>query len=499
MSKKKNILFIVGFIFIAWPLYYFNNNYNITDNWESGYFVKSGKVYYDRHCCWFWPSDIGADVKSFKYIWEWYARDKDSVYKLDNKLKWINPDNFKIVWGWYFKDDKYTYRFDDTRGVVIIKSDYSTFAFSNKTGFDYDKNWVYLNGRLFFPWADWESFQRIWEYDTNWYKDKNKVFYVYPFPSREVIVVEWIDVTTAKTGFNRNVIVDSNSVFFQGKKIEWASPVWFSCYGFDCTFSKDENSVFFWNKKINADILTFTYNQKSWFSKDKFASFDNANWSRIEQVSTNDLRKITGNYYISGNKVYYLWEIIEWADANSVKSFSWQVQVQSVMDNYIKDKNHVYYKGKIIDADASSIYVVWTGLAHRYERYLADKDFVYYEGKRIEGASPKNFYQDFTDYAIDVINKKVYYKWKVVEWADYKYFSYINGEFDSSYGKDKEHIYYGNILIKDADYATFHALSYLGFDKNHVYNKWNIWAWWEDINCKSYDSCMEKYKKNFYY
>ncbi len=107
------------------------------------------------------------------------------------------------------------------------------------------------------------------------------------------------------------------------------------------------------------------------------------------------------------------------------------------MDNYIKDKNHVYYKGKIIDADASSIYVVWTGLAHRYERYLADKDFVYYEGKRIEGTSPKNFYHDFTDYAIDVINKKIYYKWKVVEWADYKYFSYINGEFDSSYAKIK--------------------------------------------------------------
>ena len=98
--------------------------------------------------------------------------------------------------------------------------------------------------------------------------------------------------------------------------------------------------------------------------------------------------------------------------------------------------------------------------------YLKDVDHVYYYGNVLEGADAKSFQyvNALIDYGKD--DNFVYYSDSMIEDADPKTFQII-GDF---FAKDKNNVYFSEELIKDADPRSFvHVYADIAKDKNNFY------------------------------
>lgn len=147
---------------------------------------------------------------------------------------------------------------------------------------------------------------------------------------------------------------------------------------------------------------------------------------------------------------------------------------------YAKDKNHVYFKGKIIqEADAENFQILDASWGHRTNRqhYAKDLQNVYVRGKVLPKADPKTF-KFYTDLGFSHDDQYVFFENQILEGSDGKTFKVVS-EITSStgalYARDKNQAYYGNKILTSADPETLVGITLeVAKDHQHVYDRGEI-------------------------
>lgn len=171
-----------------------------------------------------------------------------------------------------------------------------------------------------------------------------------------------------------------------------------------------------------------------------------------------------GKYEVDGNSVYYSYWTFSFGTITDTLPGADPATFQEVEDWIGKDKNHVYFKQKLVPgADPATLEV------DKYPLFHDSKDY-YFQEVPIHVADVRTFkvlkrgYDDDI-WAID--SKCAYYDTIRISEADVKTFK-VEKFF---YATDKNHVYrYGQIL-SDADPATYKETENSGYatDKNHVW------------------------------
>ena len=131
-------------------------------------------------------------------------------------------------------------------------------------------------------------------------------------------------------------------------------------------------------------------------------------------------------------------------------------------EQYAKDKNYGYWKGKPFGADVVS-------LSFLYGHYIKDKNNVYFQGNKLEGVNAEKFKViSFDGYGYAKDDKNIWFGESMLSDADIDTFEVIS----PSYTKDKNHVWYFGKIIQDADPSTFEVIDNSnGKDKYYYYKE----------------------------
>lgn len=162
----------------------------------------------------------------------------------------------------------------------------------------------------------------------------------------------------------------------------------------------------------------------------------------IEYADRGTLIELNSKFSKDKNYVYYIGKIIIWADVKTFKILDW---------NYSSDIKYIYfYWEKIEHLDAKSFQII-------SKNYIKDKNGVYY-------------YSWSFQYGI--------VEWKI-EWADIETFEAI----DDKHWKDKYSVYNGSRVLNIAKYnKQAEEDIFLWYPDPVFFTKDNI-VWWWYINC----------------
>ena len=176
-----------------------------------------------------------ADGKTFSYLGDNFAKDKNHVYFASRIIKWANPDKFKFASGsfsQYVMDDKNVWY----NRKIILWADPKTFELLRPTGrftaYSKDKNYVYLN------WdkidIDIKTFKVV-EWQTDEIRFLRDQYGVYCFEWKkewyDKLQLNWINLNTFEL-LNKEYSRDDKHVYFANctyqwfyfKIVEWADP-----------------------------------------------------------------------------------------------------------------------------------------------------------------------------------------------------------------------------------------------------------------------------------
>lgn len=291
------------------------------------------------------------------------------------------------------------------------------------------------------------------------------------------------DSETFKITSRAKFAKDKNQAYFKGSIIEGADPETFTS---KATYGKDKNKVYFIvNEKLeilpNADAesfqeITFGYYQ------DKHAIYHHG--KALPELNGSEY-SLNGNYIWNTKAAYFNGDAIKEVDARSFTVLEYihpnGTLLRHMFDPhgkpdiiYAKDKNAVYYKGKIIPNAKSNTFEVISFYCAK------DDNYVYCGGKKTQTqpdiatfvylVSAKNYsitpyYKDknqvYVDYPYNSLN--------VIEGADPDSFTF--GEY-ASYATDKSFVYFGSEKIEGShgpSFSTFKNAPGYAKDKNQVY------------------------------
>lgn len=157
---------------------------------------------------------------------------------------------------------------------------------------------------------------------------------------------------------------------------------------------------------------------------------------------------------------------------------------------FFSDKNHLYYKNKVVDANPETFKILGNGyykddkkiffydteidvdyatfeVIKKRSGYAKDKTSIYVGGKKSQDINPKNFTLLKGRYSKD--SSHVYHDNKLLSGANPKTFQVLNDN-SGSYAKDTESVYYYGKLIPEADVKTFVVYEeWFAKDKSYVY------------------------------
>ncbi len=271
----------------------------------------------------------GSDEKTFEVLQQHYARDKNHVYHQEEVIEVVDPATFTIIDYNYQKDKNFVYYRDDDIHVA--------FPFP----FDVLKIVERANPSTF------EVFE-------GYARDDNHVYW-------GDLLIEGADVDTFEKVGQRNY-KDKNYAYDRGTGKPWEnvdSATFEEVQGSGGYYTKDKNSVYFLTKSIDdADPVIF-----------EILGEDNIHM---------------GVYARDSRYVYYGIKKIESADPASF--------VVMPDDNYAKDKNNVYYRGRVVEqADITTFETLETaesGYIWISGADAKDKNFVYNDGRVVPGVDP---------------------------------------------------------------------------------------------------------------
>lgn len=176
----------------------------------------------------------------------------------------------------------------------------------------------------------------------------------------------------------------------------------------------------------------------------------------------------SSGYSVVVDKVYFDGKPIQGVDSQTF-IFPAADKMRSAYSYYARDKQHLYYRGKVVkDALAEDIHEVENSRG----LYWHNNKQVLYDDKVLHGATPENFspYKDFTGWARSDTGHEfnVFSYGKQLPTVDGESFAPLN----DFYARDKNKIFFKDeLILPGADAASFRLLSEHDFarDKNHVY------------------------------
>jgi len=220
-------------------------------------------------------------------------------------------------------------------------------------------------------------------------------------------------------------------------------------------YAKDKNNVYFQHEKIEgADPSSFSHVCNLAVNGFLYADKNNLYYNQVRFKSFNvKTIRFFGNescsvYLGDDDRVYYAGvgydlkpiQPIPKADPETFKAYA--LGDNSVYSDYAKDKNYVFYDGKILNgADTNTFEELSPHI------YFKDSRSVYCNGKVLENVAPENFTRiNNSCYATD--KKRVYYYCKLIVEADPETFVAIENTGGQCYAKDKNHNFIAGSIQK---------------------------------------------------
>ena len=302
---------------------------------------KNGVYYYDEY-----EGTMiklkGADPKTFEGISYTLGKDKNAIYKKENRLSGIDPATFEEIDAAFTKDKNNIYYED-----VPMKG---------------------IDPKTFEPFVNYTHV-----------KDKNGIYHFYLF--NDDLVVEKvelspeIDLKTLQPFENyAEYSKDKNNVYYDFQKIEGADIKTFEPEGF--FIGKDKKGVYYKTHKINGIDVNSTEVLENEFYKDKNNIYYRN--KKLENFKPENFEVISSSLVGQNEDFYYFTE-----DENDNTKFfllenkNVDAETFEVLDEeYTKDKNNVYYKGKILKgADVKTFDIHYNKNDNGYK--IKDKNKVY--------------------------------------------------------------------------------------------------------------------------
>ena len=319
-----------------------------------------------------------ADLNTFEEVSKEYYRDKNNVYYYDNydgdvkKVKGADAKTFEAIDGYALGRDKNAV-YD--KGKMIKGLDPVTFEDLNGD-FYKDKNGVYYEGMLM-KGIDSKSFELFVNYTH--VKDKNGIYSFYQKENEVVVekveISPEIDLKTLQPIENYSEYSkDKNNVYYHFKKIEGADIKTFEPEGY--SIGKDKMGVYYETRKVNGvDVNSFEVLKNDFFKDKNNVYYKN---KKLEIFKPKNFEVIDYSLVKQNEDLYYFTE-----DENNNTKFvpleSKNVDIdtfQILDDDYAKDKNNTYYKGKIFkEADVKTLHKHYDENNNGYK--IKDKKKVY--------------------------------------------------------------------------------------------------------------------------
>ena len=302
---------------------------------------KNGVYYYDEYEGTMTKLK-GADPKTFEGISYTLGKDKNAIYKKENRLSGIDPATFEEIDAAFTKDKNNIYYED-----VPMKG---------------------IDPKTFEPFVNYTHV-----------KDKNGIHHFYQF--NDDLVVEKvelspeIDLKTLQSFENyAEYSKDKNNVYYDFQKIEGADIKTFEPNGF--FIGKDKTGVYYKTHKINGIDVNSTEVLENEFYKDKNNIYYRN--KKLENFKPENFEVISSSLVGQNEDFYYFTE-----DENDNTKFfllenkNVDAETFEVLDEeYTKDKNNVYYKGKILKgADVKTFDIHYNKSDNGYK--IKDKNKVY--------------------------------------------------------------------------------------------------------------------------
>ena len=302
---------------------------------------KNGVYYYDEYEGTMTKLK-GADPKTFEGISYTLGKDKNAIYKKENRLSGIDPATFEEIDAAFTKDKNNIYYED-----VPMKG---------------------IDPKTFEPFVNYTHV-----------KDKNGIHHFYQF--NDDLVVEKvelspeIDLKTLQSFENyAEYSKDKNNVYYDFQKIEGADIKTFEPDGY--SIGKDKKGVYYKTHKINGIDVNSTEVLENEFYKDKNNIYYRN--KKLENFKPENFEVISSSLVQQNEDFYYFTE-----DENDNTKFfllenkNVDAETFEVLDEeYTKDKNNVYYKGKILKgADVKTFDIHYNKSDNGYK--IKDKNKVY--------------------------------------------------------------------------------------------------------------------------
>ena len=302
---------------------------------------KNGVYYYDEYEGTMTKLK-GADPKTFEGISYTLGKDKNAIYKKENRLSGIDPATFEEIDAAFTKDKNNVYY----RNVPMKGIDPKTFE----------------------PFVNYTHV-----------KDKNGIHHFYQF--NDDLVVEKvelspeIDLKTLQSFENyAEYSKDKNNVYYDFQKIEGADIKTFEPDGY--SIGKDKTGVYYKTHKINGIDVNSTEVLENEFYKDKNNIYYRN--KKLENFKPENFEVISSSLVGQNEDFYYFTE-----DENDNTKFillenkNVDAETFEVLDEeYTKDKNNAYYKGKILKGvDVKTLDIYYNKSDNGYK--IKDKNKVY--------------------------------------------------------------------------------------------------------------------------
>ena len=319
-----------------------------------------------------------ADINSFEEVSKEYYRDKNNVFYYDNydgdvkRVKGADAKTFEAIEGYALGKDKNAV-YD--KGKMIKGLDPVTFEDLNGD-FYKDKNGVFYEGMLM-KGIDSKSFEPFVNYTH--VKDKNGIYAFYQKENEVVVekveISPEIDLKTLQPIENYSEYSkDKNNVYYHFQKIEGADIKTFEPEGY--SIGKDKVGVYYETHKVNGvDVNSFEVLKNDFFKDKNNVYYKN---KKLEIFKPKNFEVIDYSLVKQNEDLYYFTE-----DENNNTKFvpleSKNVDIdtfQILDDDYAKDKNNTYYKGKIFkEADSKTLDKYYNENDNGYK--IRDKKKVY--------------------------------------------------------------------------------------------------------------------------
>lgn len=316
------------------------------------YAKKSGEIVYSPMGNWFelGYDKMDADTSTFRPIARDFGKDKNHVYYKSSPLSKVDYATF-VVEEDIIKDKNHVYEKDYFELSIVEDADPESFHYLNSRN-DYSRKWAKDNFNYFLynkkVDVDFKSFREL---KNEIVVDKNFIYDVVDTQENENGEIGYPEYSLAKI-----------------------DPVIGEIQELTDVYARMGNNI-------------YANHSHSGFQKIAFDSI-----ATVEVVATEHI-VVNKTLLIKGEKFPFV----------AVDIASFENAGGSEPYEYTRDKNHIYYEGKVLpDADLATFQIIKWG-------YAKDKNNVYFLETIVEGANPETFIYD--EKKFDFVDGKDIYRY----------------------------------------------------------------------------------------